>query len=126
MGQDDSRSAFVSRLSAALAAAGYDATPTTIAKGFNLRAPENTVTAQAARKWIKGEALPSDDKLLALAAWLDVDPAWLRFGETARHTPQPMDGLGDSLQRDLALLTPPERRVMRNMLDLILDARTKS
>jgi hypothetical protein len=122
MGQEDSRSAFVSRLGAALTAAGYDATPTTIAKGFNLRAPENSVTVQAARKWILGESFPSDDKLLALASWLDVDPAWLRFGETTRPS---VDAPGDSLQRDLALLTPAERRVMRNMLDLLLEARKK-
>ncbi len=35
---------------------------------------------QGVRRWLKGEALPSDDKLEVLADWLKVDKRYLRFG----------------------------------------------
>lgn len=56
--------------------------PAAIAREFNLRYDGTPVTAQAVRKWISGEALPSQDKLRALALWLDVSPHWLRYGES--------------------------------------------
>jgi transcriptional regulator with XRE-family HTH domain len=34
----------------------------------------------AARKWLVGEAIPTQEKLRALASWLDVPADWLRFG----------------------------------------------
>ena len=54
---------------------------TGVAREFNLRYQGAPVTAQAARKWLEGRALPSQDKIRALALWLDVSPHWLRFGE---------------------------------------------
>lgn len=52
-----------------------------LAREFNLRYDGTPVTAQAVRKWLSGAALPSQDKLRALALWLEVSPNWLRFGE---------------------------------------------
>ena len=52
-----------------------------IAREFNLRYEGTPVTAPAVRKWLAGKALPSQDKLRALARWLEVSPHWLRFGE---------------------------------------------
>ena len=52
-----------------------------IARQFNLRYEGTPVTAQAVRKWLGGKSLPSQDKLRALALWLEVSPQWLRFGE---------------------------------------------
>jgi len=52
-----------------------------IAREFNLRYDGTPVSAQAVRKWIGGKALPSQDKIRALALWLEVSPHWLRFGE---------------------------------------------
>src|SRR3954470_15392144 len=54
-----------------------------VAREFNLRYDGTPVTAQAARKWLTGEALPSQDKLRALSMWLEVSAHWLRFGEDA-------------------------------------------
>lgn len=59
--------------------------PTRIAREFNLRYHGEAVTAQAVRKWLSGRALPSQDKLQALALWLEVAPQWLRFGDTERR-----------------------------------------
>jgi transcriptional regulator with XRE-family HTH domain len=52
-----------------------------IAREFNLRYEGTPVTAPAVRKWLAGKALPSQDKVRALARWLEVSPHWLRFGE---------------------------------------------
>ncbi len=52
-----------------------------IAREFNLRYEGTAVTAPAVRKWLDGKALPSQDKVRALARWLEVSPHWLRFGE---------------------------------------------
>ncbi|MFM7522905.1 MAG: hypothetical protein ACKO4M_01855, partial [Betaproteobacteria bacterium] len=38
------------------------------------------VTVHAARKWLQGESIPTQEKLRALASWLDVPADWLRFG----------------------------------------------
>jgi len=53
-----------------------------IAREFNLRYEGTPVTAPAVAKWLAGKALPSQDKLRALARWLEVSPHWLRFGES--------------------------------------------
>jgi len=34
----------------------------------------------AARKWLQGESIPTQEKLRALPTWLDVPADWLRFG----------------------------------------------
>ena len=56
--------------------------PAAIAREFNLRYEGTPVSVQAVRKWMTGAALPSQDKVRALALWLDVSPHWLRYGES--------------------------------------------
>ena len=40
------------------------------------------VTVHAARKWLAGEAIPSQEKLRVLAKWLQVPAGWLRYGNS--------------------------------------------
>lgn len=61
---------------------GSAAGPAATAREFNLRYDGTPVSVQAVRKWISGEALPSQDKIRALALWLDVSPHWLRYGDS--------------------------------------------
>lgn len=63
---------------------------TGVAREFNLRYEGAPVTAQATRKWLEGGALPSQDKIRALALWLDVSPHWLRFGEPEGRSSRPL------------------------------------
>ena len=56
--------------------------PAAIAREFNLRYEGTPVSVQAVRKWLTGQALPSQDKVRALALWLEVSPQWLRYGES--------------------------------------------
>ena len=81
----DEKQGFSKRLKEAMRRAGVDAgSPTRIAREFNLRYHGDAVTTQAVRKWLAGKSLPSQDKMRALAQWLDVPPQWLRFGEVER------------------------------------------
>lgn len=76
------KEAFSRRLSQALAAAGFDhRSPTQLAREFNRRHKNSDVSVNAAHRWLRGEALPTQDKLKTLATWLGVTPVWLRFGE---------------------------------------------
>ena len=43
------------------------------------------MTVHAARKWLQGESIPTQEKLRALASWLDVPAEWLRFGNAAEQ-----------------------------------------
>ncbi len=63
--------------------AGIDARkPALVAREFNRRFLDKPVTAYGVRKWLTGESIPAQDKLVVLAAWLGVSPEWLRFGPT--------------------------------------------
>ena len=83
---------FSRRLKEAMRKARLDAGPTQFAREFNLRHHGEPVTAQTARKWLHGGALPTQDKLRTLAQWLEVSPHWLRYGEPERaHTTAKQD-----------------------------------
>jgi len=96
------RSQFSARLIAVLESAhGLRASPTLVAREFNHRFVGKPVTVHAVRKWLVGEAIPTQDKLRALAEWLEVSVEWLRFGSASgnaillprhyaelRHSPQ--------------------------------------
>jgi len=83
----EEKGGFSRRLKEAMRKARLDAGPTRFAREFNLRYHGEPVTAQTARKWLYGGALPTQDKLRTLAQWLEVSPHWLRYGEPERvHT----------------------------------------
>jgi transcriptional regulator with XRE-family HTH domain len=56
--------------------------PTSVAREFNRRYSGKPVSAQAVRKWLIGEAIPTNDKVRTLARWLRVSPYWLHYGES--------------------------------------------
>jgi transcriptional regulator with XRE-family HTH domain len=90
---------FSQRLQQVLRKADYAPdSPTQLAREFNIRFNGNAITVHAARKWLLGEAIPTQEKLRALAQWLGVSAEWLRFG-----------GEGDDAQT--ASVTPPEHRL---------------
>ena len=74
---------FAQRLKQAMLNAGYQVRPTVLEREFNTRYWGASVTLQAVRRWLIGEAIPAQDKLLVLAEWLHVKPEYLRFGEEA-------------------------------------------
>jgi hypothetical protein len=62
-------------------AAGYEARPSVLEAQFNTRYWGKPVTYQAVTRWLRGEAIPAQDKLQVLADWLNIEPHVLRFGE---------------------------------------------
>jgi transcriptional regulator with XRE-family HTH domain len=55
-------------------------TATDLSVQFNLRHPNESITVQAAQKWLTGTARPTADKIETLAKWLKVSAQWLRYG----------------------------------------------
>lgn len=76
---------FAERLKAALEAAGYETRPSVLEREFNLRYWGKPITFQAVRRWLRGDSIPSQDKLQVLARWLSVDPHRLRYGDTSYY-----------------------------------------
>ena len=99
------RAAFAQRLNAALAAVDVPASATVVQREFNARNPKQPVTSHAARKWITGESIPSQQRLQILSAWLKVTPNWLRFGDDTK------DIGGDALSVDEQMLLGSYRRL---------------
>lgn len=79
------RIAFSKRLAQELKRIGQPiSSPTQIARTFNQNFSGQPVSAQTVRKWLLAEAMPTQPKLLALAAWLGVSAQWLRYGSGAK------------------------------------------
>jgi hypothetical protein len=82
----DDKLAFAERLLIALKRGAKNVnTATELATQFNLRHPNEPITAQAAQTWRTGTAYPTSDKIETLASWLNVSSHWLHHGPA----PQP-------------------------------------
>lgn len=77
---ENAKAQFAQRLREAMSALGYDPRPAVLEREFNLRYWGKAMTLHGVRRWLRGETLPSQDKLLVLAEWLQVPPQQLRFG----------------------------------------------
>jgi transcriptional regulator with XRE-family HTH domain len=81
MNSTNEREGFSERLQQALKNAQYSPdSPTRLAREFNIRFEGRPITVHAARKWLVGEAIPTQEKLRMIAQWLGVPADWLRFG----------------------------------------------
>ncbi len=86
MTSTDERHQFSERLQQALRSAEYSPdSPTQLAREFNARFTGQPVTVHAARKWLMGESIPTQEKLRSLAKWLNVTAEWLRFGTASAN-----------------------------------------
>lgn len=121
---------FAERLRNAMIAAGYEARPGVLEKGFNSRYWGRSVSFQAVSRWLRGEAIPSQEKLQVLAEWLKIEPHALRFGEQAaeairakrRQWDETLDFQErETLEKYLAL-PAPQRKVVREVIDAFAKA----
>lgn len=117
---------FSNRLQKALKDAGYSAYgPTELAHQFNIRFAGHPVSVHAARKWLMGEAIPTQDKIRALADWLVIPAEWLRFGghETYDGGPASNDNIDPVYSRliaDVQRLDPINRKLVFEFVRLII------
>lgn len=124
---------FSNRLSQALRRAKMPESPTRLALEFNLRYWGKAVTSQAVRKWLHGGAIPSQDKIIALARWLGVSAEWLRFGSEAADpasgnssTQQDGNAFDRQLCADLGELDDTHKRIVREMVNTLLHIQQES
>lgn len=103
---------------------GYPVRPVVLEREFNTRYWGPSVTLQGVRRWLRGEAIPSQDKLQVLADWLGVEPEVLRFGDRVRRSVQERrqrwdEGLGyverETLEAFLSL-PAPQRKIVREVI----------
>lgn len=110
---------FSRRLVVALKAAGERVdSPTGLARGFNRRHAGHPVSVHSARKWLYGEAIPTQEKLRVLAGWLGRTSEWLRFGGDAPNQSQPIKSDFDfELMRSIATLSATHQEVVRDLVN---------
>ncbi|KXZ73386.1 transcriptional regulator [Acinetobacter venetianus] len=122
------KEAFSQRLKQLLLARNWPTnSPTWLAKEFNIRFSGNSVSVQTANNWLLGNAIPSQDKLQILAAWLNVSTHWLRFGETDLSAQQDFNNsykniqlYMDDLPKKIAKLTPKQKQLVYNLVEELL------
>jgi transcriptional regulator with XRE-family HTH domain len=131
MNSSSEKLAFSERLRQLLATRHWPVnSPTWLAREFNLRFEGPSVSVQSASNWLSGNAIPSQDKLQILAAWLEVSSEWLRFGNEA-----PADKVAnhhrlyegvrynlDDLPDKLAKLSPRQKQAVYDVVEAMLES----
>ncbi len=120
----DEKAEFSQRLRKAIEDAGYPVRPIVLEREFNTRYWGRSVTVQAVRRWLRGEAIPSQEKLQVLADWLKVEPHILRFGEQAMKSIRAKqkrwdEGIGHQEREVIEAylsLPVPQRKVVREVI----------
>jgi len=120
----DQKLEFAERLQRAMVAAGLEPRPGVLLSLFNAHYWGRSVTFQAVSRWIRGQSIPGQDKLLVLAEVLKVEPDILRFGEGVRKSLQERkqrwdEGVGYQEREtfDAFLKLPaPQRKLIREVI----------
>lgn len=120
----DEKLEFARRLREAMQRAGYPVRPIVLEREFNTRYWGRSVTLQAVRRWLRGEAIPSQDKLQVLAEWLKLEPQVLRYGEgVAKSVQEYRERWEDKmsyLEREtidaFLQLPAPQRKIIREVI----------
>lgn len=129
----DEKVGFAERLRDGMTRSGYALRPVVLETEFNTRYWGRPVTLQAVRRWLRGEAIPSQDKLQVLADWLGIEPHVLRFGAPVRNSVQERqtrwDAAAGPQERELfevfLALPSAERKLVRDLIMAIAAARAQ-
>lgn len=126
----DQKLEFAERLQAAMRAAGLEPRPAVLLNVFNTNYWGRSVTFQAVSRWLRGEAIPGQDKLITLAEALHIEPEVLRFGDAVRKSVQTQrqrwdEGVG-YLEREtfdtFLKLPAPQRKLAREIIQALAKA----
>lgn len=119
-----SKQAFAARLQDCLKKSGRSTSPTQLAAEFNAHFKGTAVHLHSCRKWLHGESIPTQEKLVVLAKMLGVTPDWLRYGqETKLLQTQVSDAFN---RRELALvadyqqLNPRDQDIVQKLVGVML------
>lgn len=125
------KEAFGKRLTRLLNDAGIGiASPTHVTREFNRRYLGKSVTTQAVRKWLNGEAIPAGDKTRVLAKGLKASPHWPHYGENdksavALKVEEEGSAYGEdavTLPEDFQRLTPRHKLMVCEIVRALLRA----
>ncbi|MRN37322.1 transcriptional regulator [Neisseria sp. N95_16] len=109
MHSEQEKLGFSRRLQTALKLAGLNGLSNNkLADRFNLRHPNQSISAQTFHHWLIGRSIPTPDKVATLAKWLETNESWLRYGRSE-------DENGIQTAEELLLLKyfrmlPPEKQ----------------
>ena len=127
MNSTNERESFSERLQQALKNAHYSPdSPTRLAREFNIRFEGRPITVHAARKWLVGEAIPTQEKLRMIAQWLGVPADWLRFGgpetpgEGGENASARFESADVKLIADLQRLDEHHRQLAREFIRMLV------
>ncbi len=128
----DEKTEFAERLRDAMTTAGYPVRPSVLEKEFNSRYWGRSVTFQAVSRWLRGEAIPSQEKLQVLADWLGVEPHVLRFGagpikairEKAKRWDEGIGHLEREVFETFLSLPTVQRKIVREVILAFAEAQT--
>ncbi|MDD3381202.1 MAG: helix-turn-helix domain-containing protein [Rugosibacter sp.] len=128
----DEKTEFAERLRDAMTTAGYPVRPSVLEKEFNSRYWGRSVTFQAVSRWLRGEAIPSQEKLQVLADWLGVEPHVLRFGagpikairEKAKRWDEGVGHLEREVFETFLSLPTAQRKIVREVILAFATAQT--
>jgi len=121
---ENAKTLFANRLREAMVAAGYEPKPAVLEREFNTRYWGKPMTLHGVRRWLRGETLPTHEKLLVLAEWLAVTPQQLNFGDEIQRKVEQRRARWDSgvgyQDRDIfeafLKLPVPQRRLIREVI----------
>ena len=101
--------------------------PTWLAREFNMRYNGHSISVQTASNWLSGTAIPNQDKLQILAAWLDISTQWLRFGEVSptpknctKKDHKKIQFYLDDLPKKIGLLCPKQKQIIYEIVNEFL------
>lgn len=119
----ESAKAFAVRLKQAMERAGYEARPSVLEREFNTRYWGKPMTLHGVRRWLLGETMPRNDKILVLAEWLGETPQNLGFGieggssgASVRRGPRSGAYRDEELMNALMSLPVTQRRIVREVI----------
>ena len=104
--------------------AGYEPRPSVLEREFNTRYWGKPMTLHGVRRWLLGETMPRNDKILVLAEWLGETPQNLGFGtevaaavqEAGRRVPRTGAYRDTELMDAMMSLPVSQRRVAREVI----------
>lgn len=122
--KQQARQEFTKRLLDLLRQSERKATAAALTTEFNARFNGPRVHLSSCRKWLTGEAIPTQEKLVVLASMLGVTADWLRYGETTRvlerETPTAFDKQEMALLSDVSRLSQRDQKLVRQLVGVML------
>ncbi len=114
----DERKDFSERMIFCLMEAGIKGgSPTQVQRAFNRNYGGDPITVHAARKWVVGEAIPTQDKLRVLAQIARTSPEYLRFGTGDTKVKE----TAESLPADELWFLASVRKLTNNQKDMLAE-----